>query len=245
MKNVSVGTVVVLPAHVMVLEIIERMEEFAKLPGNEIFAEALAYRNIPGRTHCGISRITVADLAVAMYLDMLCNYCQWNTSGPNDQYTEEQWRKMVPRWKDLTREQEVVMFNAVIRPAYEAIGDWCEQFKTTADGWHVWAARRVGFDVIIEKGEDFRVLDWNRRMELAKDYIEAEANSEPLPAEAWVPDRDARRFVELLRQQMQEASPLGKMAIDNHDKELERRRAVAKTPPKRRGRQYGNNSGTL
>ncbi|WJJ55220.1 hypothetical protein [Xanthomonas phage RTH11] len=229
----------------MVLEIIERMNEFAQLPGNEIFAEALAYRYMPGRTHTGISRLPVADLVVAMYLDMLCNYCQWNISGPNDQYTEEQWRKMVPRWKDVTREQEIAMFNAVVQPAYEVIGDWAEQFKTTADGWHVWGARRVGLDVIIEKGEDYRILDWNRRMELAKEYVDAESKDEPLPPEAWVPDHEARRFVELLRQQMREPSPLGKMAIENHDKELARRKAQAKPNRKQRGRQYSNNSGTL
>lgn len=34
-----------------------------------------------------------------------------------------------------------------------------------SDNWNVWHMRRLGDDLLVEKGEDYRIIDWTRRME--------------------------------------------------------------------------------
>lgn len=223
MNKLPIGAGLTLPAADMGVAILERMQEFAEQPGMEPFKKALEFRPIPNGKMRGINRFSIADLIAAMYLDQLHNFCKWN-NGATEAYTNAQWARMVENWNEIPTKIESELFNKVIQPAYEEIHDWILWFSENQDDWSIWYVRRDGLDVLIVRGEDYRILDWERRMAKAADYVEAEEKGEPLAAHTWVPDDDARRFVELLKQQQREPSPLGKTAIDAHDSDREARR---------------------
>lgn len=218
MNKLPAGTTLVLPAADMVLGILERMEIFAAKPGRELFAEMMAHKPVTTDSTQGINRITVAELVKALYIDLLQESSKWaKFAGHIDNY-ETQWKKMVRGWDDnVSKKLENQLFTEVIRDAYDEIHDWLNEFDDGDPSWHVWYVRRLGLDIMIEKGQDYRILDWERRMKAAADHLKAEEAGEQMPPEAWVPDAEARRFAELLTQQQAEASPLGKSTIDAMD----------------------------
>lgn len=236
MKKLSAGTLLVLPATDMVMGILDRMEIFAEKPGRELFAEMMAYKPGPKDTICGINRNSVGDLVKAIYLELLQESSEWAKLAGPENYIDNQWKKMVRGWEDnVSRKLENQMFTAVIREAYDEIHDWLNEFDDGEPSWHVWFVRRHGLDIAIEKGPDYRILDWERRMRAGADYLKAQEAGEPLSPEAWVPDAEGRRFAELLTQQQSEASALGKTVTDEMDKAQKQARARNKLNPKRRG----------
>lgn len=240
MNNLPIGAGLKLPAADLGVGILERMQEFAELPGMEPFKAALEYRPLPKGQMRGINRASVAELIAAIYLDMLHNFTKWNTDPP-EMYTQAQWARMVEGWNEIPTKVENDLFNKVIRPAYEEIHDLLSWFDEGNDGWSIWYVRRDGYDVLVVRGEDFRILDWERRMAKAVDYVEAEEKGESLPTHTWVPDDDSRRFVSLLKQQQREASPLGKTAIDAYDQERAEQRKRLTRPQRRAWRSQGPN----
>lgn len=227
MNKLPAGTTLVLPGADMVLGILDRMEIFAAKPGRELFAEMLAYKPVSKDQIQGINRISVAELLKAIYLDLLQETSKWaKIAGPQD-YTENQWKRMVKGWDDkVSKKLENQLFAEVIRDAYEEIHDWLNQFDSGDPSWHVWYVRRHGLDTVLEKGPDYRILDWERRMKAGADYLKAQEQGDQLPPEAWQPDAEGRRFAELLTQQQSEASPLGKSSIDEMDKVAKKARRV-------------------
>lgn len=235
MKKIPPGFTFVLPGTGMVMDILDRLEDFAQKPGREVFARMLELEPPREAKVQGINRNTVADLVVAMYLDMLQETCKWiHVIGRSD-HAGKQWAKMVEGWEEIsTRHLENELFREVIQPAYEDIHDWLNQIDDGNMGWNVWYARRFGLDVLIEKGPDFRVMDWDRRMQAASEHLKAAENGEPLPPEAWVPDEDAKRFAQFLQLQMSAPTLLGKSSVDALDEEKRK----AKRRPARPRRAY-------
>lgn len=234
MKKIAVGTSLILPAVDMVMGILERAEFFADQRGNEMFAEVLEGKILCGVKSQGITRNSVADLVVAMYLDQLNNYSKWTPNQGSEEYYEAQIIKMVPGWSDLPSTQQFKFFNEVLRPAYELIHDWVLTFENDCDHWHLWYARRLGLDVVIEKGQDYRIVDWERRMAAGAEHQAHQEAGETPPAHAWLPDDDAKRFVELIKQQQVGPSPLGTTFTDAIDKQ--RSEIKRKSNRTRRGR---------
>lgn len=219
MKKIAVGTTLILPAADMVFGIFERAEFFALQKGNEPFAEALEGKVLSGVKCDGITRNSIAELIVAMYLDQLSNFSKWSPNQGTDEYYEDQIVKMVSGWSDLKVEHQNRFFNEVLRPAYEEIHDWILRFENDSDHWHLWYVRRLGLDVIVEKGPDFRIVDWERRMAMGAEHLAAEEAGEPAPPSAWLPDADALRFVELIKQQQTKPSALGTTLTDSIDQQ--------------------------
>ena len=232
MKKITVGTTLVLPGAELVFAILERAEGFALQKGNELFQEMLELK-VPRGPVVGINRISVADLLVALYLDQLHGYCKWTPQSGTEYYYETEMPKLVKGWNDLSSKQQKVFFSDVIQPAYEEVHDWVMNFDDGQASWHIWYVRRLGLDVILEKGPDYRILDWERRMALAAEHQKLADEGEALPEGAWLPDEDARRFVTLLIEQQKNPTPLGKSSVDALDAQ---RRELAKRP---RGRSRG------
>lgn len=236
MKKLPAGTTLVLPGIDLVLGILDRMEDFAAQPGRELFAEMLAYKPVSSKDSVrGINRTSVAELVAAIYLDLLQETSQWAKIAGYENNTDKQWIRMVRGWSDkVSKKLENQLFKDVIQDAYEEIHDWLNEFDDGDPSWHVWYVRPVGLDIMIEKGQDFRILDWERRMKAGADYIAAQEAGETMPTEAWAPDADGRRFAELLTQQQREASPLGKSSIDEMDGQKKKARSRARTRPQSR-----------
>jgi len=219
MKKLPAGTTLVLPATDMVLGILDRMETFAAKPGRELFAEMLAYKPVTKDSVQGINRISVAELVKAIYLDLIQESSQWAKIAGLVNFYDDQWKRMVKDWDEkVSKKLENQLFTEVIRDAYDEIHDWLNHFDDGDPSWHVWYVRRLGLDIMIEKGPDYRILDWERRMKAGADYLKAQEAGEIMPTEAWLPDAEGRRFAELLTKQQSEASPLGKSTIDEMDK---------------------------
>lgn len=232
MKKITVGTTLVLPGVEMVLGILERTEYFAMQEGNELFQRMLELKTPKGRVK-GINRITVAELLTALYLDQLHNYCKWTPMSGADQYYEDQIQVMVEGWTGLGTSHQNAFYQEVVQPAYEEVHDWVNRFEDNEDSWHIWYVRRLGLDVIVEKGPDYRIVDWERRMQLAADHQKMVEEGETLPEGAWVADGEAKRFIELLMRQQKQPTPLGKSVVDELDKQ---RRAMSRTGRRARGR---------
>lgn len=241
MKKLPAGTTLVLPATDLVLGILDRMEAFAAEPGRQLFAEMLAYKPVSKNDPVqGINRISVADLVKAMYLELLQETSQWAKIAGTENYVDRQWASMVRDWNDnVSKKLENQLFTEVIREAYEQIHDWLNEFDDADPNWHVWYVRRLGLDILIEKGPDYRILDWERRMRAGAEHLKSQEQGEDLPSEAWLPDAEGRRFAELLTRQQREASPLGKSTIDEMDKARKQKR------PRIPARLRYRNSGSL
>ncbi len=234
MKKITVGTTLVLPGVEMVMGILERAEHFALQPGNELFQKMLELKTPVGRLQ-GINRISVAELLTALYLDQLHNFCKWTPIAGSDQYYEDQIQTMVEGWTGLATTQQQAFYREVLQPVYEEVHDWVARFDDSEDSWHIWYVRRLGLDVIIEKGPDYRIVDWERRMQLAAEHQKLADEGELLPEGAWLADDEAKRFVDLLLQQQKQPTPLGKSAIDELDKQRREVRRASRRPRGRTG----------
>ncbi len=66
-------------------------------------------------------------------------------------------------WKDQIVRYCGEFYRQVIEPTQKKVISWVQNiipYRT----WDVWTVRELGWDLVLEKGEDFRVLDWERRM---------------------------------------------------------------------------------
>lgn len=239
MKKLPTGAVMVLPASDMVLGILERMEQFAAQPGRDLFRDMLNHKPIPKSGLLGINRVSVAELVKALYLDLLHESSKWAQFSGHVSYTDRQWKRMVHKWdENVDKKLETALFSEVIQEAYEDIHDWVLELDGAEPTWHVWYVRRMGLDIIVEKGPDYRVLDWERRMNAGAEYVKAEEAGEQMPAEAWKPDAEARRYAELLALQQSEESLLGQTSMGELDHQ--RRKTREGTRARRRSaRIYG------
>jgi hypothetical protein len=232
-KNLPVGCTVVLPATDLVLDVFEKIQEYAKRPGQTLIAHALVIKSsyVDGDLMRGINRSTVAHLIAAMYLDMLNSYAKWSHNQGVEHHFHQQWAKMVEGWESRNSSDEANrLFVEVFRNAYDQIDARVTELLNPKESWNVWYVRRNGLDVLAEKGPDFRILDWERRMRLGTDYLKAKNDGEPIPEQAWLPDEEARRFCELLTTQQARPSMLGQSSVDTLD---------ANESKQRRGRRVG------
>lgn len=202
MKYLPTGTTLVLPGVNLVLDFLDRAEQFAEGKGCEIFKEALAYRPKAKGSYLGINQNSVADLAVAIYRDLLRSTSQWAQCAGTTECTDEQIHRLVKDWgRNVGLKQEALFWDAVVKDLWESIHDWVVAFDSNEPGWFVWYVKRLGLDIVVEKGPDYRILDWERRMRAGYDAKKAQDEGETLPPEAWLPDDEALRFVELLSSQ--------------------------------------------
>lgn len=242
MKKLPTGMTIIVPAIGMVNDIMDKIEVFAEQPDREIFVKALAHKPVTGGRICGINRNSIGDLIVAMYLDMLADASMWARLTASADHTTTQWNKMVDGFDEkVPRTLQNLLFRDVTQEAYEDVHDWLNEFDTEHQSWNVWYVRRIGLDIMLEKGEDYRVLDWERRMQQGADNQKAKAEGETLPESAWLPDPDSQRYVDLLKVQQSRPSMLGKSHAEEQDSE--RRRAQKRKPISRR--RYGQGTSPL
>lgn len=107
------------------------------------------------------------DIVCAMIDDELAGRMKW--ADPSEE-ADKVLVELFP-WYDPTlaavHNGEALSANFhdnVIDHAFLAVSHMLEDIVESST-WHVWFMGRIGRDVVIEKGEDFRVLDWTRRME--------------------------------------------------------------------------------
>ena len=63
----------------------------------------------------------------------------------------------------VTELQKSDFLKTVIEPLNDSIEEWIKT-SIPEPTWRVWSIRTLGRDLCLEQGEDFRVLDWERRM---------------------------------------------------------------------------------
>ena len=62
------------------------------------------------------------------------------------------------------QKQSAHFYSEVIDEMLIRIERWM-QFAIPERSWNIWSLRTIGQDLLMEKGEDYRVVDWTRRME--------------------------------------------------------------------------------
>ena len=220
MKKLPPGTTLILPAADLVLDIFDKLQEYGKKPGQIMIAHALTIKPADeDDVICGINRVSVADLVAAMYLDVLNSNAKWNLHQGEEHHFNQQWIKMIEGRTEKTFpiDMKKELYVQVFRRTFDQVDERLQEYMDTDPSWNVWYARRHGLDVMVEKGSDFRILDWERRILLGSEYQKLKDENEPIPSGAWLPDSDAARFAELLSTQQVRPSPLGKSSIDTYD----------------------------
>jgi hypothetical protein len=239
MKKLPPGTTLVLPAADLVLEIFDKLQEYSKKPGQIMIAHALTIKPIvEDSAVCGINRVSIADLVAAMYLDLLNSNAKWNLHQGEEHHFNQQWIKMIQGRTEQTFPvgMKNELYVQVFRRMFDQIDERLQEYMDTDPSWNVWYARRHGLDVMIEKGPDFRILDWERRMLLGSEYQKLKDENEPIPSNAWLPDSDARRFAELLSTQQTRPSMLGQSTIDAYDAQRAKEQKSRMPAHRRRGK---------
>lgn len=215
-KAPPIGTILVVPATDIVLDTFDRLQDYATRPGHNLIGTALK-RGTFG-TDVGINRHTVAALIAAIYADTLNCQSKWNVGRDETHHFDRQWQKMVDGWeRQISTGVSVSLFVDVFRSTYDMIDTRLEDLFDPSESWSVWYTRCHGFDVVIEVGQDFRVIDWERRMALGAEHQKMKDAGESLPAGAWLPDEDSQRFIDLLTTQQTRPSMLGQSSIDKLD----------------------------
>lgn len=65
-----------------------------------------------------------------------------------------------PHWSDEAREQ---FFLDVFSDVNDIVTRWLDDYLPRCE-WNIWSFNLIGHDVLVDIGEDYRVVDWERRM---------------------------------------------------------------------------------
>lgn len=117
-----------------------------------------------------------SDLIVAYLKDFVNQSMYW---ASNTTYYEEALaqvfphyiaegkteRETKPNYHEILAESES-LYVAVLSQLEEIVHEWLEDhiFETEDDHWTMCAIEPLGEDVLVRKGRDFRIEDWERRM---------------------------------------------------------------------------------
>lgn len=136
-----------------------------------LYASYITHAQTPDK---GINYASVMALLDAMAIDYFNHNARWMRTT-NDrtlsahEECEAQLMRMIPRWDNPGDPLEVrfqfEISSEVVDVVWEQIKLRLDMITEGTSEWVVWYTRRVGSDLLIEKGEDFRILDWNRRIE--------------------------------------------------------------------------------
>lgn len=102
------------------------------------------------------------EIIVAMFDDAVGQQLRWSNEshGRMHQTIHSFW----PWWDDMGEEPISDSFYTQVLDELEIeVQEWVQRLIPDST-WLVWYVRALGPDIILEKGEDFRVLDWHRRM---------------------------------------------------------------------------------
>lgn len=103
------------------------------------------------------------SLIVAMIDDVVAERLIWNRQPRDkmDRLLKAHW----PFW-DAMSENEFSdqYFTGVLDDVQITIGEWIDRVMPEQRTWNIWYISALNADVILERGDDFRVVDWMRRM---------------------------------------------------------------------------------
>lgn len=182
MKNIKVGTTVILPGHLLVKGMKDRWAAYC-LQHMKDGGEAL-----------GITSDAFPRILAALYQDTLENYAHWSPSQGSDANYSRLMFEYIPHWGQISDKAQNQLFHEVFQPALDEVVSWVYQLDSDEDRWRIWYVKRLGSDILIEKGPDFRIVDWERRIELGAEYLDQKEEGVDLPEDAWVLD-DASRYL--------------------------------------------------
>ncbi|QVD49119.1 hypothetical protein LUCX_49 [Xanthomonas phage vB_XciM_LucasX] len=198
MNNLPPSTVYVVPGIEIVQGLLDRFELYAsneKKASHQLVRKMLDHRPLKGDTVQGINFKSVSALVYALYLDAIEQRSHWAAlAGPSDAY-ERQMGKMIAGYSEAPMEFTARVFMDVVDEAEISVEESMRLIEAGGKTWNVWYVRQLGPSIMLEKGPDYRILDWERRMAAAAELIDGE----DLPPEAWRPDGEARRFAQLMR----------------------------------------------
>jgi len=113
--------------------------------------------------------------------DLVDRRCTWKTPAQHLDRTKGVLAVMFPEWNGAQVLALCDHFvNEVIDPLEDELSAWLSNYMSGA-GWHVWTVEEIGSDLVLSKGEDYRVLDWERRMASGEWKQEYVPDSAPLP----------------------------------------------------------------
>jgi len=97
--------------------------------------------------------------------DALNTRLNWVPSGDASDKLGDALVQYFPAWEDPERmRQSSHVFINVIDPMYLRVQAWVD-FAIKEKTWNTWYLRWFGDDILMQQGEDYRVLDWTRRMD--------------------------------------------------------------------------------
>lgn len=101
----------------------------------------------------------------AMIEDFINVNMYWTRQTTCDVVTDHKLNEMFPAWNTERGLRATQHYHKhVLEPVFDMVQQVIQQFLSKQT-WDMWYIRCWGRDVVVEKGEDYRVLDWQRRMD--------------------------------------------------------------------------------
>ena len=114
----------------------------------------------------GFDLDTCVEIVTAVVLDRIADQMAWTKKSPGHRPHTEQTLSTVfglDFKSPMNPDDRVTDFlRFVMFPLEESIERWI-QSAIPKKTWRLWTVRALGRDLCLEQGEDFRVLDWERR----------------------------------------------------------------------------------
>lgn len=113
-------------------------------------------------------QFTLSDalqIVQAMVEDFLNYQMHWTRQATCDALTNQRLAVLFPYWDDERAVKAAQHYHtAVLEQIFDTVGQVVQQFVPNKT-WTMWYVSKYGRDMTIERGEDYRVLDWQRRMD--------------------------------------------------------------------------------
>lgn len=101
----------------------------------------------------------------AMVDDAMNNYLLWVPQHSGSPQTDAAMKRLFPLWNDGDHASYTShLLSNLLDEHTLRVEEWVS-FAMKSPTWNVWSLHRLDRDVVFEKGEDYRILDWTRRME--------------------------------------------------------------------------------
>ena len=154
---------------------IKQLQEYSDVEIAHLQIANLAYQLKEG-TLAAMGRSVFDELVTAAFVDVMSMHSliDCDPSYKQDGYLVQAFVEYFPWYRanwDMDENDDSfsgVFFRQVIDPLYSQCADIMVNAAKLETSWRVWGISRVGRDVCVEIGEDYRILEWTRQRDEMK-----------------------------------------------------------------------------